>query len=119
MPQLSTNARSRMDDAVLAARTAAHAHDNVKSETALSTLADIIGRESRAGHLSAADARALRTGVAQARRRVQLDVVAPAPAAAVASTPPPPAAVSPPAASTAKGAKQGGKAKKSKGKGKG
>lgn len=82
-PRLSAAAAERMNQALADTRAAADAHDKEKAIDALGALAGIVGRESRAGHLSAADERALRTGIAQARRRVELDVKAPQP-------PPPP-----------------------------
>ena len=78
-PQLSASAAERMNDALTATRAAADAHDSEQALGALSALSAIVGRESRAGRLSAADERALRAGIAQARTRVPLDVTAPAP----------------------------------------
>lgn len=68
-----------MNEALVATRAAADAGNREKAIGALSVLSKIVSRESRAGHLSAADERALRAGIAQARRRVEHDVEAPAP----------------------------------------
>lgn len=68
-----------MNEALVATRAAADAGNREKAMGALSVLSEIVSRESRAGHLSAADERALRAGIAQARRRVERDVEAPAP----------------------------------------
>lgn len=73
-----------MNRALAATRAAAEAHDAEKAIGALSALSDIVRRESQEGRLSAADERALRTAITQARRRVELDVNAPPP-----PTPPP------------------------------
>ncbi len=76
-----------MRSALAATRAAAAAHDPDKATGALRTLSDVVARESRAGRLSRADERALRAAIAQARRRVRLDVVAP-PAPQPAAPPP-------------------------------
>ncbi len=83
--QLSTEAADRMNRALAATRAAAEAHDSKKAIGALSSLSDIVRRESQEGRLSAAEERALRTAIAQARRRVALDVKSPPPQ----PTPPP------------------------------
>ncbi len=75
--QLSTDAAERMNRALAATRAAAEARDSEKAIGALSALSDIVRRESQEGRLSAAEERALRTAIARARRRVELDVNAP------------------------------------------
>lgn len=81
--QLSAAAAKRMNQALVETRAAADAHDREKAIRALSVLLEIATHEAQAGRLSAAEERTLRTGIAQARRRVALDVTAPQP------TPPP------------------------------
>ncbi len=66
-----------MNRALAATRAAAEARDSEKAIGALSALSDIVRRESQEGRLSAAEERALRTAIARARRRVELDVNAP------------------------------------------
>ena len=68
-----------MNRALAATRAAAEAHDSEKAIGALSALLDIVRRESPEGRLSAAEEHALRTAIAQARRRVELDVKSPPP----------------------------------------
>ncbi|HVF80140.1 MAG TPA: hypothetical protein VNA28_17740 [Solirubrobacteraceae bacterium] len=105
---------NRMNQALVVTRAAADAQDKVKAVGALTALSSIVTREARAGHLSDAHERALRTGIAQARRRIELDVEASQPAPSV--QPPPakqqPAPVAP---GPAKGRGKGNG--KSKGKG--
>lgn len=114
-PRLSAAVAERMNQAVAATRAAAAAHDEEKSMGALSALSGIVSREARAGHLSAADHRALRTAIARARRRVELEVKARAPQ----PTAPPPAAQEATPVPQDPPAKKGGKGGKGKGKGKG
>lgn len=68
-----------MNQALVETRAAAAAHDTEKAIRALSVLSEIATHEAQAGRLSAAEQHALRTGIAQARRRVELDVIQPTP----------------------------------------
>ena len=77
-----------MNDALAVTRAAAAARDPQKATDALSALSRIVDRESQAGRLAASDERALRTAIARARDRVEIDV----PAAAAPAAQPPPAA---------------------------
>lgn len=86
-PQLSPKAKSQMQRRLDDVRTGARSRDKAKALSALSGFSRLVSRESRAGHLSPAEARALKTGVAQARRRIELEIEPPTPT--VAPTPPP------------------------------
>ena len=120
-PQLSADAAGRLHRTLASVRAAALAHDQQQALDALTAMSRLVDRESRAKQLSQADQLALRTGIAQARRRVRLDVAASAPP----PPPPPPTTVQQPAPApapqAAPGEKGGGqaKAKKPNGKGKG
>lgn len=79
-PRLSATAASELQRELSGVRAAAEDGDEAEALRALSSFSGLVGREARAGNLSAAQARGLRTGIAQARKRIEVEVVAPAPA---------------------------------------
>ncbi len=84
-PRLSATAASQLQRGLSDVRAAAEDGDETEALRALSSFSALVSRESRAGNLSAGQTRGLKTGIAQARRRIELEVDAPAPA----PTPPP------------------------------
>ncbi len=79
-PRLSATAASQLQRELSDVRAAAEGGDEAEALRALSSFSRLVSREARAGNLSAAQARGLRTGIAQARKRIEVEVVAPAPA---------------------------------------
>ena len=79
-PRLSATAASELQRELSNVRAAAEDGDEAEALRALSSFSGLVGREARAGNLSAAQARGLRTGIAQARKRIEVEVGAPAPA---------------------------------------
>ncbi len=90
-PRLSATTASQLQRGLSDVRAAAEDGDETEALRALSSFSALVGQESRAGNLSAAQTRGFRTGIAQARRRIELEVAAPAPART-----PPPALTTPP-----------------------
>ncbi len=78
-PRLSATAASELQRELSGVRAAAEDGDEAEALRALSSFSGLVGREARAGNLSAAQARGLRTGIAQARKRIEVEVGAPAP----------------------------------------
>jgi hypothetical protein len=110
---LSGSAARQLHRGVAAVRAAVATGDRTKALSALSTLARETGRQSRAGHLGAADARALKSAIAQTRSRIQAELKA-------APTPPPQASTPLPSVTPSAPAKAQKKAKargKARGKG--
>jgi hypothetical protein len=124
-PRLSATAASQLQRELSGVRAAAEDGDEAGALRALSSFSRLVSREARAGNLSAAQARGLRTGIAQARKRIEVEVVAPAPAPAPAppTSPPPVPAPDPVPEPTPKEPEEEQEEKedrgKSKGKGKG
>ncbi len=93
-PRLSATAASQLQRELSDVRAAVEDGDEAEALRALSSFSGLVSREARAGNLSAAQARGLRTGIAQARKRIEVEVGAPAPAP---PTSPPPLPVPDPA----------------------
>jgi hypothetical protein len=94
-PPLSEGRAARWHDTIAGIRSAAAAADRPTALAALARLSGFVARDAQAGQLAAADAAALKAGIAQARRHLPQPVTAPATATAVAArsaapAPPPP-----------------------------
>jgi hypothetical protein len=94
-PRLDAASRDRLQQTIADARAAATAGDRSGALDALSTLSQLVAREAGAGHLSAPDAAALRTGVARARQRASAEIALPAAAPAPVQSAPAPAPAPP------------------------
>jgi hypothetical protein len=101
-PQLSETATSRLHHAIADVRSSTATRDKTKALNALTVLSRLVNDQASAGHLASADTAAMRTAIAQTRRRISVelptaattqDAQPPAPATAPAITPPPPPAV--------------------------
>jgi hypothetical protein len=87
---LSAGRAARWHDTISAIRAAAAAADRPTALAAMTRLSGYVDRDAQAGQLAAADAAALKAGIAQARRH--LPQPATTPATAFAPPPPPPGA---------------------------
>jgi hypothetical protein len=85
---LSAGRAARWHDTISGIRAAAAAADRPTAMAALARLSGYVDRDAQAGQLAAADAAALKAGIAQARRH--LPQPAATPATALAAPPPPP-----------------------------
>jgi outer membrane biosynthesis protein TonB len=89
-PRLSATAASQLQRGLSGVRVAAEGGDEAEALRALSSFSRLVSREARAGNLSASQARGLRTGISQARRRIEIEVATPAPAPTPPTSTPPP-----------------------------
>lgn len=85
-PVLSPSAASALRGQLESVRSAAAAHDRHAALRALSQVSSQIRTDARAGELTAGEVARLETGIAQARRRILIEVVAPSAPATVTTT---------------------------------
>ena len=93
-PELTSQAARQLHEQLATARAAARGSDSSSALAALSDFSRLVAREARAGRLSGAQDRALRTGITRARRRLELDAAAATPATSAPA--PVPAPLAPP-----------------------
>ncbi len=118
-PQLSGTAASRLQRGLGDVRREASAEDRASALKALSSFSRLVNRESGAGHLSPADTQALKMGIVQARRRIELELKPPAAPAPAPPTPAPAARESEQGGPKRPGPAEQPKRGKGRGKGKG
>jgi hypothetical protein len=87
---LSAGRAARWHDTIAGIRAAAAAADRPTALAALTRLSGYVDRDAQAGQLVAADAAALKAGIAQARRHLPQPAATPATALAARAAPPPP-----------------------------
>ena len=73
-PRLSATVAAQLQRGLSEVRAAAEEGDTVRASNALSSFSRLVDRESRAGHLSAEQARGLRAGIEQSQRRIELEL---------------------------------------------
>lgn len=95
-PRVDIAAPSRLHQTIAQVRASAQTGDRTEALRALSSLSRLVTIELDARHLTAADAAALKSGIARARQRIRIEIPAPAaPVTAPAPAPAPPAAPRP------------------------
>jgi hypothetical protein len=87
---LSAGRAARWHDTISAIRAAAAAADRPTALASLTRLSGYVDRDAQAGQLAAADAAALKAGIAQARRHLPQPATTPATASSGRAAPPPP-----------------------------